>query len=128
MGGSLFCFCNLDSTHCESMVLPETITLLEETSAPVAFLASLFWAVPAVFWKNIVRGGRFGWNRLTMIAPGFCFRGCKRPVSLKVGGRRTVADSGSSSSELSTTTGPFPTNSRSGISFSSDYAINLAIR
>lgn len=95
---------------------------------PCCFLGQLILGCSCGFLEEYRQRRSVRLKRTSIITPGFCFRGCRRPVSLKVGGRQTVADNGSSSSELSTTAGAFPINSRSGISFSSDYTIGLAIR
>ena len=95
---------------------------------PCCSLGQLILGCPCSFLEEYRQRWPVQLERTSVITPGFCFRGCRRPVSLKVGGRQTVADNGSSSSEFSTTADAFLTTSRSGISFSSDYAIDLEIR
>lgn len=80
------------------------------------------------FYTNVVRDTRVVGGELTLVASGLRSRGCRRPVSLKVVGRRKDVDRGSSSSELSTASDDFPTSDRSGTSSSSDYILNSAVQ
>lgn len=103
-------------------------TLVEETSVRAALFATLFGVVLVAFCAGSVRDARGGWDELTVTASDLCSCGCRSPVSLKVVGRRKDTDNGSSSSELMASPARSSTSSRSGMSSSSDYVINSAIR